>query len=166
MTTEHYDLPSAAMERNLLQTRVFGDETFAEHKKKCLVGCALCSVLRCRERAIRESENREVAGVSGKDAHNYKVLFSEQGSISYWFKNKTDIRNPKGGYYEWVYILLQSEDFSDSQIRKYFNINNSEWQRFKKNHFPTWKDDKYDILAERGSKAFKIWKEAQVRSHN
>lgn len=164
--TVHYGSPVSEMERNLLQTRVFGDETYAEHKKKCLVGCALCSAYRYRERSIKESEEREIAGVSGKDVNKYRAHFNEQGNISYWFKNKTDIRDANGGYKEWVYILLQSQEFSDSQIRKYFNINNSEWQRFKKIHFPTWKDDKEDIVAARESEAWEKWKQAQVQGHS
>lgn len=166
MKTLHYGIPTSEMENNLLQTRVFGDETYAEHKKNCLVGCGLCAPLRCRERAIQDSENREIAGVPGKAVNDYRVHFNEQSTIEYWFKNKTDILDPNGGYKEWVYILLQSQDFSDSQIRRYFNINNSEWSRFKKNHFPNWKDDKDDILAERGPKAFQKWKNAQVQTHN
>lgn len=159
--------PAMSLEENLFQTDLGWGETYAEHKQNCEFGCALCAPERRREKELERLKNTEIAGISGSRVLEIRKEFNQSNKISRYFFSHNDMRNKNGALIKEVYIFLQHLDFSDEQIRKYFGINNHEWQRFKADKFPDWsnKDQQEFIMAKETPKAIKWYKEKYVMDH-
>lgn len=160
--------PAFSFEENLYQTDLGWGETYAEHKKNCEFGCCLCAAERRRESELNDIKATEIAGVEGEAVLEFRKKFRETTKISAWFFNHEDMRDSNGALIKEVYIILQSQGFSDEQIRRYFRINNHEWHRFKKDKFPTWsadKDAKEDIVTAELPAAKKWYDEKYVILH-
>lgn len=155
---------ASQFESNLLQTRVFIDEDYAEHKLHCQYGCAFCAALRRREAALKEATKQTVVGVPGDQVQKYREMFARDSKISRYYKNKDDIFDDYGAIDPDVYLMLKEEEFSDLQIRKYFDIKPHRWQKFKRDNFPDWDNPEVreEILNTRGMEALEKWKEQYV----
>lgn len=155
---------SSQFEDNLYQTRVFVDEDYAQHKRHCQYGCAFCAPLRRREKELKEATQQTVAGVPGDQVQLCREMFARDSKISRYYKNKNDIFDEFGAINPDVYLMLKEEDFSDSQIRNYFDIKPHRWQKFKRDNFPDWDKPgvKEEILNTRGMDALRKWSEQHV----
>lgn len=157
--------PSESLEDNLYATCIGWGETYGEHKKNCEFGCALCAPERRREARLRKREQTSIAGVPGSVVMQQRKAFYEQSKISNWFFSREDMRDKKGALITNVFIVLQLQDFSDSEIRHYFRINNSEWSRFKKDKFKDWSNNKEDYLSKLAAPAMKWYKHTYLVAH-
>ncbi|QNQ82943.1 hypothetical protein FP435_00120 (plasmid) [Lactobacillus sp. PV037] len=145
---------------NLNHTPVGWGENYKQHKLDCEFGCVFCAPLRRKEQKIKEMKDEEIAGVSGDRIVALRQKYQQQATIRSFFPDKTVIRTENGSINPDVYLVLQLEDFSDDEIRRYFNISHAQWVSFKRRQFPNWKDDKDEILNTRALEAMMKYRNA------
>lgn len=148
--------------RNLYQTKVGFGERFVDHQMSCEDGCILCSGIRKQIHKVEERASQNIAGLSGEQVMLLRQDINEKEKISSYYPSRTDIRLDTGALDRNVYLVLQSNNFSDTRIQHYFGINNHEWQQFKRREFPNWLSERDEILATEGVKALREFR----RTHN
>jgi hypothetical protein len=154
--------PITSIEESINQTRIFYDETYAEHKKHCEFGCAFCAAVRRRENELKEEKSKSIAGVPGDQVLAFRESFKRSDKIDSLFKNKKDIFDKYGAIDPKAYALLKQHGLSDSQIREHFNITNNRWQKFKKTYFPADSEQAKKL----GVEAMKEFKSSHVFGNN
>lgn len=148
----------------LMHTRLLdGGLTYTEHKRICKDGCILCSAFRKYEDQLKNLElsDQEVRdlGLTREEIMHYRET-CEEDKIANYYPDKDVIFKQNGDINRDVYLVLQSEGFTDKEIREYFGLNIHTWNIFKKHEFPNWKDKKIKehILSTEGVAAVKRWR--------
>lgn len=128
--------------------------TYAEHKKTCAHGCAVCSYLRAVEKELhRKTTPQQVA---------HEIQEDSEKIINYYRDPNAILTNNGGRLNRKVYLVLQVAGFTDKQIRTHYHINTNKWTIFKKKEFPEWDDKKAreDLLAYEGLEDYKEWQKS------
>lgn len=136
-----------------LQKKTVGPnrEPLLEHVNYCS-GCADC--IRYAVLLKLKKELLDDAEVGGGISNGAALKLRETHTIRYWFPRGDEFRKENGTLDKNVYLFLKTVDgpsgkpFTDPEIFDYFNINRGESQRFKKQQFPDWTDNKEEICIE------------------
>lgn len=154
----------------LYNTKLIGDDpngiTFGQHKQTCVDGCGYCKIFRDREQDLIAQRNEEIAGLTGTQIQQYRNMMKDEPDISRWCPDKTEIYEKNGRINRDLYLVLQMQDFKDSEIREYFGINTNQWHIFKYREFPDWKENREDYLGYEAPAAYERWKEAGFHKYH
>ncbi|MDC2828962.1 hypothetical protein [Limosilactobacillus mucosae] len=123
----------------------FSHPTYGEHKKHCLFGCELCNDRRFFEKLILKKEKQSISGLNSVEVEKYRKMNDHDDNIRYWYPNRREALDGKGNIILDCYFFLKAHNFNDNDIKRYFRINSDNFQIWKKENCPNWKQSsQYD----------------------